>query len=451
MVILVSSPLDGLSLRDGSSIGIIGGGPAGCFFAHFAQQEARKRGISLEITLYDGKTFARSGPLGCNMCAGVVATTLVQKLQEMGFALPENVVQRHITGYYLETPAASIALTPPSDAGPIYTVYRGNGPRGYTSDGNISFDDYLLEQVRKQGVTIINEPVLEIHLPESPERGKVTVVSRSGIARDFHLVVGAFGIHGPLAKQVASLNFGYRPPPSMPSYQAELYLGEEAVSRHLGNAIHIYALNLPGIQFAALTPKKAHVTVTLVGAKAGPEALTAFLAHPAVRRRLPSQWRLPADHCHCRPRVPVGPCRHPFTDRLVIVGDASNSRLYKNGLESAFITGRAAAQTAIRYGVARAAWERHYYPVCRSIARDSFYGHIIFAINNLIMPSHRLSRILLTAVVREQQAYPLPQRLLNGILWNTFTGDRPYGTILRVALSPQALARILRLGMGTAF
>jgi len=434
-----------LSLKDGSTIAIVGGGPAGCFFAYFAKQEAEKQGLSLEIILYDGKTFARSGPPGCNMCAGVVAASLVRRLQEIGFTLPENVVQRHIAGYHLETPAGGVDLMPPPSTGPIYTVYRGNGPRGYTSDGNISFDDHLLDQVRKQGIAVINEPVQEIRLPQvSGERP--TLVSRSG-TRTFDLIVGAFGIHSPLVRQVAALNFGYQPPPAMPSYQAELYLGEEAVSRHLGNNVYIYALRLPGIKFAALTPKRAHVTVTLVGPGAGPKALTALLSHPMVTRHLPPGWQLPAAYCHCRPYVPVGPCRRPFTDRLVIVGDASDSRLYKNGLESAFVTARAAAETAVRYGVSIAAWEGHYYPVCRSIVRDSLYGRLIFVFNDLALPSRRLSRVLLTVVKREKEIYSPSQRLINGILWDTFTGNRPYQEILHMALSPQVLARILRLGL----
>ena len=77
-----------LVLEDGARIAVVGAGPAGCFFAHFATQAAARRGISLNIVLYDGKSFARGGPAGCNMCAGVVAPTLVRRLEAMGMDLP---------------------------------------------------------------------------------------------------------------------------------------------------------------------------------------------------------------------------------------------------------------------------------------------------------------------------------------------------------------------------
>jgi flavin-dependent dehydrogenase len=435
-----------LLLQDGARIAVVGAGPAGCFFAHFASQAAARRGISLNIVLYDGKSFARGGPAGCNMCAGVVAPTLVQKLEAMGLDLPESVVQRRIDRYWLETLVGRLALFPPAGQGAIYTIFRGNGPRGAAPGGNTSFDEYLLTMVRQMGVLVINEPVTSLRLPQSPD-GRAAVVRQSGAVDEVDLIVGAFGVHGPLARMVADLGFGYVPPPITHGYQAELWLGADQVEQRLGNAVHIFSLGFKGISFAALTPKRDHATVTLVGESAGPQMLVAFLSHPLVRAYLPPGWSMPADYCHCRPRVPMGTCRQPYTDRLVVIGDASNSRLYKNGLESAFMTGKAAAETAVDHGVSAADWKRYYYPTCTAIAQDSRFGRGLFWIKDHVFLLLPLAKMLVGAAGREQQRYPASRQFINQALWAMLTGDQSYRWILGTALQPAVLARFLRLGL----
>ncbi|MDO9066159.1 MAG: hypothetical protein Q7U96_03645 [Chloroflexota bacterium] len=435
-----------LVLEDGARIAVVGAGPAGCFFAHFATEAAARRGISLNIVLYDGKSFARGGPAGCNMCAGVVAPTLVRRLKAMGMDLPEAVVQRRIDRYWLETPVGRLALFPPAGQGPIYTIFRGNGPRGAAPGGNISFDEYLLTMVRQMGVSVVNEPVTGLRLPQE-RGGKAAVVRQSGAVDEVDLIVGAFGVHGPLVRMVADLGFGYVPPPITHGYQAEIWLGADQVDQRLGNAVHIFSLGLKGISFAAMTPKREHATVTLVGESAGPQTLVAFLSHPLVQAYLPPGWTPPADYCHCRPRVPMGTCRQPYTDRLVVIGDASNSRLYKNGLESAYMTGKAAAETAVDHGVSAAAWKRFYDPPCTAIAQDSLFGRGLFWIKDHVFLLPPLAKMLVGAAAREQQRYPAGEQFINQALWSMFTGDQSYRWILGTALRPAVVARFLRLGL----
>ena len=79
-----------LKLRSGSRIAIIGGGPAGSFFAHFALKLARQEGLDIAVTIFDGKNFLRQGPPGCNMCAGVISETLLARLEKEEIRLPEE-------------------------------------------------------------------------------------------------------------------------------------------------------------------------------------------------------------------------------------------------------------------------------------------------------------------------------------------------------------------------
>ncbi len=46
-----------LFLKNGSKIAIIGGGPAGSFFAHFASRYAAETGIDVSIKIFDRKSF----------------------------------------------------------------------------------------------------------------------------------------------------------------------------------------------------------------------------------------------------------------------------------------------------------------------------------------------------------------------------------------------------------
>ena len=428
-----------LPLRDGAKIAIIGGGPAGSLFAHFALRYAREAGLGIDISIFDGKSFSTTGARGCNMCAGVIARTLADRLKEEGIELPPNVVQRQVGGYWLETPVGSLYLHQELEPGGILNVYRGNGPRGSSYRGNISFDDYLLDGAKKEGVKVIPYYATDIELPADPSnRARVFYGRSSDVAsEEFDLVVGAFGMNSKLADRVKEMGFGYSPPQSVRCIQAEIFLGAEYIQQAFGNSIYVYALRLPGVKFAAITPKYDYLTITVVGQNVGEKDVNALLSHPLVRRRLPGELQLQSAHCRCQPRVAVSPSKHPYTDRLVIVGDASNSRLYKNGLESSFVTAKAAAATAIGRGVSNEAFENSYYPICRAIARDSFYGKIIFSVDGHVFAHDLSTRLLLNAARLEQQKYEIGDQLISGLVWSIMTGNRPYREILGDGLSPQ--------------
>ncbi|MCL4459005.1 MAG: hypothetical protein M1136_08115 [Chloroflexi bacterium] len=434
---------DYLPLKDGSHIAIVGGGPAGALFAHALLRNAQHCGLNLHVTIFDGKSFGSA--IGCNMCAGVIAKSFAENLRNIGLHLPNNVVQRYIQGYWLETKVGALYLHRPYESEGILTVFRANGPRGSSYRENVSFDDYLLSCVEKQGVTIVPQYVTEIRLP--PRRGlpaQVIYGYGSNLKTcEADLVVGAFGLNSRMVHYVENLGFGYKPPATMRSVQAELPLGEEYIQRSFGNAIWVYGLSLPGIKFAALTPKYEYLTVTLIGENVTKQDIAVLLDHPIVRKRFPADWQTPQSYCHCSPRVSASAARRPFTDRFVIIGEAGDSRLYKNGLESAYVTACAAAATTVHYGVSAHAFERYYYPTCRSIVRDSRYGQLLFWINDRVFSYNLTARALIEAARREQTQYPADMRVINQVLWDTLTGDRPYKDIFIDSLNPRFQFRFL--------
>ncbi|MFQ6043826.1 MAG: NAD(P)/FAD-dependent oxidoreductase, partial [Candidatus Poribacteria bacterium] len=292
--------MEGLHLKDNSRITIIGAGPAGTFFAYFALKMAKARGMNVSITIFDRKDFTRAGSVGCNMCAGVLSETLLEKFNQDGIKLPDEHVQRRISGYHIQTEHHHLSLQSPHGKRRITTVFRGNGPRFYSHNGIISFDDFLLKKAEQAGANVINQPVKDIILPVHPrslpkgEANKksdaVRIIYGEGNECEFEadLVVGAFGVNTAFAEKIRNLNFGYRPPKVLRGYQAEILLGKEHIQKRIGDNIIVFHLGLKDIRFAAFTPKSEHVTVTVIcKTDAKRESLSRVLQHPVVRSWLP--------------------------------------------------------------------------------------------------------------------------------------------------------------------
>jgi flavin-dependent dehydrogenase len=439
-------------LGNGSRIAIVGGGPAGAFFAHFVLKLARQKGLEVTVTIYDGKDFLRQGPPGCNMCAGVISETLLARLEEEEIRLPEERVQRRIDKYYLRAAGHGWLLTHPlAKRRAISTVYRGSGPRFSPEVADVSFDDFLLNHVKSRGAGVVDEVVREITLPSDAHQPVRLSCGSPGSRTDYEadLVVGAFGLNTALMKKVASLGFGYRPPRYVYAFQAELPLGADRVCRTMGDNIYVFNLGLHNIRFASLTPKKEHVTASIVGfGDVGLSDLKELLAQPSVQRLFPASELLAGRHCRCRPRIAITPARKPFTDRFVIVGDASCSRYYKNGIESAFLTAQLAAETAFNSGISERAFRRDYYRrVKRDIIRDNRYGRLLFKIND-IASRHRLLTETYYRVASSDRGDDPTAQLARQILWDMFTGNVPYRTIFGRVLDLRLQARLTLTTMG---
>jgi len=396
-----------LQLKNGSRIAIIGAGPAGSFFAHFAIQFARQKKIDMKITIFDGKDFSKAGPAGCNMCAGVISETLVNKLEEQGFFLPEKVVQRKVQGYYIQIGTHIIRLSHPEGIENITTVFRGNGPRFSTHNGNISFDDFLLQRAKAQGVQAIQKTVRRLVLPSNPTSPVSLFYGRTNPPAELKadLIVGAFGLNTTMLRKVEELGFGYKPPKVVKACQADIAFPSETINEYFQNHIVAITLNPGAVRLAAIIPKARHITITLLG-KTDLERkdLIQFLNSPIARRWLGENWRIPEQFCRCFPRVAISPSKRPFTDRFVIIGDASFSRYYKNGLESAFITAKLAAETAFFDGISKSTFHQNYLKKAQKlIVHNNRYGRLLFGIHDFIRKSDLLTELSMHLLYRFEE------------------------------------------------
>ncbi|MFN2124612.1 MAG: hypothetical protein ACK2UP_14030, partial [Candidatus Promineifilaceae bacterium] len=132
-----------LQLNDGSRVAVIGGGPAGSFFSFFLLDIARRIDLDIHVDIYEPRDFSRPGPIGCNMCGGIISESLVQMLAAEGLILPPTVVQRGIDSYTLHMDVGSVRIDTPVAEKRIAAVTRGPGPRDLKEIKWDSFDGYL--------------------------------------------------------------------------------------------------------------------------------------------------------------------------------------------------------------------------------------------------------------------------------------------------------------------
>ncbi len=436
-------------LKDDSQIAIIGGGPAGSFFAHFASQIAKEKGIKVKITIFEGKDFNQKGPRGCNLCSGVISEKLYRELINQDILLPDRCIESIIDGYQFHTQDGSLEIRnpKPSPDKKIVTVFRGNGPMYSQQSESVSFDNFLLRHVESGGVTVRHEVIKDIVLPSNPGARVKIIFGKEGakeeIPADF--VVGAFGLNAGILDKVKNMAFGYIPPRTVRVCQAEIFLGEEGVYRSFKNKTQIFSLGINPIKYATITPKSNFVTVSLVGTTDLNKAhLLEFLGHPVVRHMFPEGWKMPKKHCICFPKIQTRQARHPFTDRLLVLGSAGVSRYFSNGIESAFITSRIAANSIFESGVSKEALLRSYHkPVKELFGSDIYYGRKTFGINNFVTSRRQISSSFL-AFIKTHIDSPSSGRQLE-FLWNMLTGNIPYKANLYKVLNPILQFRLLPL------
>lgn len=429
---------DHFVLEDGSKIAVIGGGPSGSFFTYFALDFAERMGMDINIDVYEAKDFTCSGPKGCNNCGGIVSESLIQSLSTEGIVLSSGVIQRGIESYTLHLEQGSTVIETPLNEQRIASMYRGSGPRGSSDNELESFDDFLLELCKQRGARIIHERVTEaIRTADG-----VTLNLNSENRARYDLVVGAVGLNGKTLDLFKSICPSFEPPETTKTYISEFQLDEEEIDRHFGNSMHVFLLNLPNIKFGALIPKGKYVTLVLLGNDINMEIATSFVNSEPVQKLFPPGIKL-ADitPCKCFPKINVKGAKLAFDDRVVLVGDSASSKLYKNGVGAAYITGKAAANTALFNGISSGAFRKYYQPVCRELENDNKLGKFIFSVTGIIQKSTFLKRALLTMVISEQ-GKKSHRRRMSSVLWDTFTGSAAYKDIFLRCLNPLLLTSL---------
>lgn len=433
---------DPLKLRAGSRVAVVGGGPAGTLTAYFLLEMGRQAGIPPRVELFEPRDYGQAGPSGCNMCGGVLSESLVQILATEGIRIPPEVIRETIDSYTLHTREGAVRIPTARQENRIAAIFRGGGPRGTEGAGIVGFDAHLLQLARAKGVQHRPARVTGItleggrpHLTWRDTKGK----TESG---GYDLLVGAVGVNGPGLRLFESLGFGYAAGRTARAFVTELQYPRHWIRRSLGCSMHIFLLNLPGLEFAAAIPKGDQVTFIILGQGIDKALVERVLDSPQVRAVLPPMAATPLKPCLCQPHINVGEAKNPWTDRVVMVGDSAVSRLYKDGIGAAYQTAKACARTALFHGIGRGDFATHYAPTVRRLARDNRIGWRIFTLVGMAKRWPPFRQAMLETTRREQLAPDHRPRRLSAILWDIFTGSASYGTILRRATHPALLARL---------
>ncbi len=425
--------LDPTALEEGSRVGVIGGGPAGSFFTLFLLKMAETIDLQVDVDIYEPRHFVHQGPAGCNHCGGIVSEFLVQLLAAEGFRLPPEVVQRGIDSYTLHMDVGTVRLETPLQEKRIAAVYRGNGPRDGAPVDVVGFDRHLQDLAVARGAKIKRQLVSRITWEEDRPHIECAVGERER----YDLVAVAAGINSNVLQSIEGLEFGYQIPDTVRTFICEFYLGAKTVRKHLGKSMHVFLLDIPRLEFAAIIPKGDFVTLCLLGDEIDDSLVLQFLDSPEVQACFPKQI-VPSTVCHCFPRINVKGATRPFTDRIVLVGDSGVTRLYKDGIGAAYRTAKAAARTAVFHGVSDEAFAKHYWPTCRQIDVDNTIGRLIFRVSHAIQKT-RLTRRALLRMTEKEQARSGNRRHMSGVLWDLFTGSAPYREILFRTFRPAFL------------
>jgi flavin-dependent dehydrogenase len=425
-------------LRDGGRVAVVGGGPAGSLFAYLLLRLAGGLGMRLAVDVYEPREFDRLGPHGCNMCAGILSGRVLGDLEREGITLPETVVQNRIDRYRVYTSAGSVLVEAPNPRAAAVAVHRGGGPRGADRPRPRGLDGYLLDLAVAGGASHLRQRVGRVRW-----RGGRPEIDVEGTPRLYDLVVLAIGVNRPPGKLLEDLGVGARPAQTARAHVSETRGRDAASTDAPATTMSLFLLDIPGLDFAGVVPKDAFDTVCLLGRDLNAATVKAFFEHPVVRALRPGRPTLCEGVCHCGPRLNVREAADPFADRVVLIGDCGVTRLYKDGLGSAFRTARAAAWTVLHVGVAARDFRRGYLPVYRGLARDNRYGEALFGLIRRARAWPALQAALL-GVVSGEQALPPPRRHLNAILWDLFTGDAPYRSITWRCVAPTLIVRVLR-------
>ena len=426
-------------LQDGSRIAVIGGGPAGSFFAYFAKYFSHLVDMELEVDIYEPKAFDTPGPKGCNHCGGIISESLIQMLSTEGIVLPANVIRRGIESYTLHLEDRSVEIETPKHEQRIAAVYRGFGPKGYDGENQRSFDGYMLKKSVDHGARLINSKVTSL---ERVDEG-IELNDAKGSKTNYDLVVGAVGLNPFALKLFTNIQTKYIEPKITRTHICEFHMEPDLIDKYFGNSMHVFLINMPKVKFGALIPKENFITLVLLGEKIDKQVVQSFLNHPSVVNCFPPESP-PSSliMCQCYPSINIAGAKFAFADNLILIGDSSSSKLYKNGIGSAYETAKAAARTAVFEGISEEHFTKHYEKICRNLDSDNDVGKLIFGITSIIQKSSLLKRGLLKTVQNEQQA-PSSERYMSAILWDTFTGSASYKNILKRGVNPKITASLL--------
>lgn len=455
-----------IPLDPDSTVAVIGGGPAGAFFAIQLLRLASKLERRIKVVVFERRHQPASAVTeaqpdcwkGCNHCAGGISPRLIDVLRSLDLDLPEGVIQSRIRRLTIQSYWKNITLEVPPGR-EMFSTYRGSRP-SRRRDQQQSLDGFLLRAAQRAGAELIGGEVTDAG--RSATGKPLITYRRSGLeARlEADLLVFAAGVNGkpglraednPMFQAIRRLLPDFQPPRLRRAliFEMELEPGKPPWLDEEVYFVQYGSKSLP-LEMSSLVPKRGFLTAVLVGKSVDsamePNASRAimhrFLELPQIRKLVPPRTQLRLA-CTCNPNMVVGSARNPFGHRVAVIGDMVTARLYKDGILSAQQTARALADAVLEGGVDEDSLRRHYGPAVRQFRRDNRFAAVVFLLHRMIFSSSVLSRFLYQAVLTERKSTPAPERSLENILWKIASGDDRYEQVFRFMMRPSVWGSVL--------
>lgn len=454
-------------LENNSRIHIIGGGPSGAFFAIHLIRQAHQAGKKLTVTIIDQKISHKfeQDPWvlkGCNLCAGVISPRLYHEMVKHDIRLPEDVVCQEFSHIWIQGMWKNFPLKVPSGQR-FCSVFRGSLPLG--RDPSVrGLDNFLLERAVKAGARAMTGTVRDIQYNNNG-RPVLCVKKMDGkpvdVESDFvcfcigiNAGAGQKSFDNPLLSAFKRMNPAFIPPGARPALVFELKPGRTYLKKYMNKELYLIVTGVGelDLEHSVLVPKKDFISIALVGKsidkmrypqESGP-IIHSFLSLPHVQAILPNLTleNTPVA-CMCFPMMAMGGAHSFYADRIAMIGDISGSRLYRDGLYSAFTGAQTLARTLFRDGVDKSTLARSARRITRRLEVDNRYCRMVFKLIQVALKSGLLSRVVYQTFATEmkfkkRQAWPLGQ-----ILWEIGSGAADYRKVFGSLFSLPVLRSFL--------
>ncbi|UCE43382.1 MAG: hypothetical protein JSV17_17445 [Candidatus Aminicenantes bacterium] len=454
---------------DRKRFAVVGGGPAGSFFAICLLREARSLNREIDVVIVEKKTTLKVEDntwwsKGCNFGAGGISPRLSAIMEETGIHVPPEINRGDINRIWIHGMWKNIPIKVPNQM-KMFSVFRGSLPSN-SKNKQRGLDAFLLGKAVEEGARILQGEVLEInYLDQNIPVLKTKLASGDVISMPASFVAVATGINArsgkdyrenTLVRSIQRINPDFVPAKLRRTLVFELKVSPEVLEKNLKNEVYFieYGAKELSLEHVALVPKGDYLTVTVIGKyidratlpKDTRKIISKIVKLPQLNRILPNIVTYPVA-CACSPRMTVGVAKNPVAEGLAIIGDAVGSRLYKDGLYSAFLSASQLAHIIMKKGSSKKNLIKEYGKTVKWLSRDNRHGKLVFYLIRLAFSTPFLSRILYQTFATELKIKDKSKRPLGKVLWKIASGYADYREILGDMFNFRALKSVLLGGL----
>ena len=448
---------------------VVGGGPAGSFFAIHLLRDAKRLGQEIEVLIIEKKMIEKNQDNHwfseeCNFGAESILSTLNTLMEQWEIENAGKTIQSEIDRVWIHGLWKNIPLKVPKKM-TTYSVLRGALPIKL-EEKQRGFNTFLLRKAIQEGAQVLTGEVLKIASSGSGMLSLTTTLAPGcTLSIPASFVAVATGVNArpgkdyrdsEIIRSIQRINPDFVPARPRKTIVFDLQVPRESLQRNLDNEVHFieYGSKALPLELITLVPRGEYLTVAAIGKyidradlpKGTMKVIRQILGLSQLERIFPDIARCPIA-CACAPMMTVSVARNPYADRLCIIGDAVGSRLYKDGLYSAYLTGSRLAHIVLRHGRDKKTLSKLYGKTVKWLTWDNRFGKLVIRLMQLAFSNPLMSRVLYQTFATELKIWDKSKRPLGDVLWKIAGGDSDYREILMDMFSYRILRSFIIGGL----